>query len=76
MAEERADTLIQLRADDVFELAGLRVYFGFVDGKSILEEALGKAVAADDVACALGSYRSELRFAISKIDEMQIRHAT
>ena len=69
MAEERADTLIELRADDVLELAGLRVYLGFVDGKSILEEALCKAVAADDIACALGSHRGELRFAVSKIDE-------
>jgi hypothetical protein len=75
MAEEGADALIELRANDVLELAGLRMHFGFVDGKSIFEQALGEAVAADDVASALGAYRCKLRFSVSKIDEMQIRHA-
>ena len=75
MAEERADALIQLRADNVFELAGLRMDFGFVDGKSIFEQALREAMAPHDVARALASHRSELRFAVSKVDEMQFRHA-
>jgi len=37
VAEERADALVQFRADDVFELAGLCVCFGFVDGKSVFK---------------------------------------
>ena len=41
MPEERADALIEFRADDVFEPAGLRVRFGVVDGESVLEEAFG-----------------------------------
>jgi hypothetical protein len=75
MAEKRADALIQLWADDVLELAGLRMHFGFVDGKSILEEALREAMAPDNVSRAPASHRSELRFPILKVDKMQIRHA-
>jgi hypothetical protein len=75
MAEERADALIQLWADDVLELAGLRMHFGFVDGKSILEEALREAMASDNVSRASASHWSELRFPILKVDKMQIRHA-
>lgn len=41
MAEERANPLIQLRADDVFEPARLRVGLGVVDRESVLEEAFG-----------------------------------
>ena len=55
MAKKSADALIKLRADDVLELAGLRVYFGFVDRKSIFEQAFRKAMASNHVARALGS---------------------
>ena len=41
MAKERADALVQFRADDVLEFAGLRMRFGIVDGKSVLEKAFG-----------------------------------
>jgi hypothetical protein len=75
MAEERTDALIELRADDVLELAGLRMHFGFIDREGVLEEALRKAMAADDISRALGSRRSELRFPILKVDKMQVRHA-
>lgn len=37
MAEKRADALIELRADDVFEPACLCVSLGVVDGKSVFE---------------------------------------
>jgi len=75
MAEERADALIQLGADDVLELASLGVHFGFVDRKRVLEESLGETMAAHDVACALAPHGRELRFSVSKIHEMQFRHA-
>src|SRR6267378_3859255 len=75
MAEERADALVELRADDVFELAGLRVCFGILDAKSVLEEALGQAVAADNVARALAAYGRELHFAVFHLYQMKIRHA-
>ena len=61
MAQERADALVQLGADDVFELAGLVVGLGVIDGESVFEEALGQAVAADDVARAAGAGVGELR---------------
>ena len=76
VAEERADTLIELRADDVLELAGLGMHLGFVNGKSIFEKALREAMAADDVARALTSHGSELRFAVLKVDQAQFRHAS
>ena len=75
MAEECTNALVQFRADDVFELAGLRVRFGILDGKRVLEETLGQAVAADDVARALAAYRSKLHFAVLHLYQMQIRHA-
>lgn len=66
MAEERADALIQFRAYDVFELAGLRVRFGIVNRKSVLEKSLRKAMPPDDIARALASHGGELRLAILK----------
>ena len=75
MTEESADTLIEFRADDVFEAASLRMRLGFVDGKSVLKEPLGKAVAADDVAGTLAADGRELRFAVLQGDQTQIRHA-
>ena len=76
MAEESADTLIQFRADDVLELASLRVQFGVVDGKCVFEEPLREAMAPDDISRALASHGGELRLAILKFHEMQIRHAS
>src|SRR5437016_14283016 len=64
VSEERANALVQLRTDDVFEFAGLRVRLGIVDGKSVLEEALGQAVAADDVARTLAAHARELHFPV------------
>jgi len=75
MAEERTDALVQFRADDVFELAGLRVRFGILDGKGVFEKALGQAVAANNVARALAAYGRELHFAVLHLYQMQIRHA-
>src|SRR6202008_2514297 len=63
MTEESADTLIEFRADDVFEAASLRMRLGFVDGKSVLKEPLGKAVAAADGTGPTAAAGSALRFA-------------
>ena len=40
VTEKRADALIELGADDVFEFAGLRVGFGIIDGERVFEKAL------------------------------------
>ena len=69
MAEERADALIEFGADDVLELAGLRVRFGVVNGKCVLKQALRETMAADYVARALASQGCELRFAILQPDQ-------
>lgn len=74
MTEERADALIQFRADDVLELAGLRVQFGVVDGEGVFEESLREAMAPDDISRSLASHGGELRLAVLKFHEMQIRH--
>ena len=75
MAKKSANALVELGADDVFEFAGLRMRFGVVDGKSVLEEALGEAVAADDVACAPAAHGRELHFSILHFHEAEIGHA-
>ena len=62
VAEEGADALVQLRADDVFELAGLRMRLRFVNGKSVFEKPLGETVTTDNVARALATYGRELHF--------------
>src|SRR5690349_15742560 len=38
MPKERADTLVEFRADDVLELAGLGMRLGIVNRESVLEE--------------------------------------
>jgi hypothetical protein len=74
VAKERADTLIQFGADDVFELAGLRVCFGVVDGKCVLKQALREAMATDYIARALASHGGELRLSILKSNQAQLGH--
>src|SRR5580692_1234350 len=75
MAEECADALIELRADDVLEPAGLRVRFGVVDGESIFEKAFGQPMPAHDPSCALATHRRKLRLAVLQFDQMPLAHA-
>ena len=55
MPEKGANARVQLGADDVLEPACLRVRFGLVNRKSVLEQALRQAMAAHHVARALAS---------------------
>ena len=64
MAKEGANSLIKFRADDVLELAGLGVRFGVGNRESVLEEALRKTMAADNIAGPAASYGRKLRFAV------------
>ncbi len=60
MVEELANLVGGFGGKDVLELAGLLLDFGFaVHGKRIGEQALGQAVAADDVGSALMAARGE-----------------
>ena len=68
MAQECADTLVQLGTDDVLEFAGLIVGFGVVDREGVFEEALGQAVAADDIAGAASACVGELDVAVFGLD--------
>ena len=68
MAQERADALVQLGTDDVFEFAGLVVGFGVVDRKGVFEEALGETVAADYIAGAASACVGELDMAVFGLD--------
>jgi hypothetical protein len=60
VAQERAYLIRRFGRQDVFEFAGLLLDFGLaVHGEAVCEEALGKAVAADDAAGALTSAGSQ-----------------
>ena len=75
MAEKGADALIELRADDVFEPAGLRVGLGVVNGEGVLEKALCKPMPTHNASCALASHRRQLGFAIQQFHKMSLAHA-
>jgi len=68
MAEEGADALVELRADDVLEFTGLVMHFGFVDRKRVFEEALGEPMTPHHIARAVAAARRQLHFAISQFD--------
>jgi hypothetical protein len=75
MAKERANALIQLRADDVLEPACLRVRLSVVDGESVLEEAFSQPMSAHDATRTLAAHRGELRFAVLQFDQVPFAHA-
>src|SRR5271156_1022195 len=57
-SEKRADLVRRFGREDVFELAGLLLDFGFaVHGQAIGEEALREAVRADDAAGTFSARR-------------------
>ena len=68
MAEKAADALIELWADDVFELAGLIAGLGIFDRESVLKQALGQPMTAHDVASAAAAPRRQVYFAILQFD--------
>lgn len=75
MIQKRADPVIKLRADDVLELAGVRVRFGIGHGKCVREKPLGQPVAANHIARALLSALREMNLPGAQLDELQVRHA-
>ena len=75
MAEEAADALVELWADDVLELAGLRIRFGIGDRKSVCKEPLGETAAADHVASAALARIGKVNFRIADRDEAKNREA-
>lgn len=75
MPKKCADALIQLRADNVFESASLRVSLRLVNRKGVLKQAFGQAMAAHHVAGALAPPKSKLCFSISQRDQLQTRHS-
>src|ERR1700674_3420265 len=64
MAEKAADALVELRTDDVLELASLVASLGVFDRERVLEQTLGKTVTAHHVAGAAAAARRQLHFAI------------
>lgn len=75
MAEEAADALVELWADDVLKFAGLRIRFGIGDRKSVCKEPLGEPTAADHVAGAALAGIGEVDFRIANRDEAKNREA-
>src|SRR5713226_691676 len=75
VAEETANALVQLGTDDVLEFAGLVARFGIVDRERVFEQALRETMTADHVARAAAAHSGQFDFAVTQIDQMQIRHA-
>jgi len=74
VAEESTDALIQLRADDVFEPAGLRVGLGVVGGESVFKKTFGQPMPAHDAARALAPHRRKLGLAVLQFDQVSLAH--
>src|SRR2546425_7659788 len=75
MPQKCADALVELRADDVLKLAGLIVGLGIFNRERVPEEALGEAVAADDVAGAAAAAIGEPHFLSAHLGPAQINQA-
>src|SRR5260370_17376873 len=75
VAEETANALVELGTDDVLEFAGLVARFGVVDRERVFEQTLRETMTADHVARAAAAHRRQFDFAVTQIDQMQIRHA-
>ena len=69
VTEKSADALIELGADDVFELAGLRVGFGIIDGESVFEKALCQAMTAHHIASATIAGLGEMHIGVAHLHE-------
>jgi hypothetical protein len=76
MPKERADTLIEFGANDMFESACLRVGFGVVYSESIFEEAFSQPMPAHDAPRALAADWRKLRLAVLQFDQMPLAHPT
>lgn len=74
VAEKGADALIELRADDMFEPACLRVSLGVIGGESVFEEAFGQPMPAHDASRALAAHWRKLGLAILQFDQMPLAH--
>ena len=70
MTEKRADALIELGADDVFELAGLRVGLGIIDGEGIFEKALCQEVTPHNIASSAITGLSEMHIAVAHLHKL------
>ena len=68
MAEETADPLVELRANNVLEFAGLVAGLGVLDREGVLEQTLGQTMTAHDVASAAAATWRQLDFAILQFD--------
>jgi hypothetical protein len=75
MAEEAANALVELRTDNVLELAGLRIGLGIGDRKRVCEEALSEAATTNDIARAALAAVSQFNFGIVHCDQAHDREA-
>jgi hypothetical protein len=69
VTEKSADALIELRADDVFEFASLGVGLGIIDGESVFEKALCKAMTAHHIASAAITSLGEMDIGVAHLHE-------
>ena len=73
MAEEAANALVELRADDVLEFAGLRIGLGIGNSKRVCEEVLSEAATANNITSATLVAVSQLNFGIVHGDQTHDR---
>jgi len=69
MIQKCADAVIQLRADDVLELAGVIVRFGIGHGKCIGEQSLSQSMTPNNIARALLSGFCEMNLPGAQLNQ-------
>ena len=72
MTQERADALVQLRADDVLELARVRIGRFLLDGKRVCQQPLRQAPPPDDIARPIFASRSERYFVVAHLQQSHV----
>ena len=72
MPEERANALVKFGADNVFQLASVRIGLRFGDQKRIGQEPFGEATTTDDVSRAMLAAFRERDFAVALDEQSEI----
>src|SRR5580698_2477886 len=75
MVEECADALVELGRNDVFEFAGLSIYFGIGHGKCVCKQTFGQPAPPDDVAGAHGAAIGNCRVAAAEFHKALVFQA-
>jgi len=75
MSQEPADSLIELRADDVLKLAGTRIRFLIGDQERVRKKPFRQTTAADNISGAIPALWREGDLAVVRFEQPQILEA-